>query len=181
MSNTEQQPKRVERQIKLPTSKAVEIAWKSIRLRLSRSLVVTSGIILALAFLMYILSSDQRHRRHAQLDRTVTPRRAEIRRQARSQCRGTPAQGAAAASEQLIAGRSSLPADAAGTASTTRRSSGKEFAEIQKELGPLPVSPDALKKLLTAEPTWSAPCSSGSHSTAAAARSQGRCSTARRT
>ena len=36
-------------------SKAVEIAYKSIRLRLSRSLLVTSGIVLALAFLISIL------------------------------------------------------------------------------------------------------------------------------
>ena len=42
------------RQIKLPLSKAVEIAWQSIRLRLGRSLLVTSGIVLALAFLMSI-------------------------------------------------------------------------------------------------------------------------------
>jgi ABC-type lipoprotein release transport system permease subunit len=48
----------VERQIRLPTSKAIEIAWKSIRLRLGRSLLVTSGIVLALAFLMAILTSD---------------------------------------------------------------------------------------------------------------------------
>ena len=39
-------------------SKAVEIAYKSIRLRLSRSLLVTSGIILALAFLVSIQASD---------------------------------------------------------------------------------------------------------------------------
>src|SRR6476620_4457650 len=48
----------VQRQRTLPLSKAVEIAWKSIRLRLSRSLLVTSGIILALAFLMAILTTD---------------------------------------------------------------------------------------------------------------------------
>ena len=48
----------VPRQRTLPLSKAVEIAWKSIRLRLSRSLLVTSGIILALAFLMAILTTD---------------------------------------------------------------------------------------------------------------------------
>src|SRR4051794_26158025 len=48
----------VQRQIVLPLSKALEIAWKSIRLRLSRSLLVTSGIILALAFLMAILTSE---------------------------------------------------------------------------------------------------------------------------
>jgi hypothetical protein len=39
-------------------SKAVEIAYKSIRLRLTRSLVVTSGIVLALAFLMSIFVAE---------------------------------------------------------------------------------------------------------------------------
>jgi ABC-type antimicrobial peptide transport system permease subunit len=48
----------VQRQIVLPLSKAVEIAYKSIRLRLSRSLLVTSGIVLALAFLTSILIAD---------------------------------------------------------------------------------------------------------------------------
>jgi hypothetical protein len=48
----------VQRQISLPLSKATEIAYKSIRLRLSRSLLVTSGIVLALAFLMSILTTD---------------------------------------------------------------------------------------------------------------------------
>ena len=48
----------VQRQIALPLSKAAEIAYKSIRLRLSRSLLVTSGIVLALAFLMSILATD---------------------------------------------------------------------------------------------------------------------------
>ena len=47
-------PAPIGRQIVLPTSKAIDIAWKSIRLRLSRSLLVTSGIVLALAFLMSI-------------------------------------------------------------------------------------------------------------------------------
>src|SRR5436190_5862152 len=48
----------VQRQIALPLSKAVEIAFKSIRLRLSRSLLVTSGVVLALAFLVSILSTE---------------------------------------------------------------------------------------------------------------------------
>jgi putative ABC transport system permease protein len=47
-----------QRQITLPLSKAIEIAYRSIRLRLSRSLLVTSGIILAIAFLMSILTSQ---------------------------------------------------------------------------------------------------------------------------
>lgn len=46
------------RQITLPLSKAVEISWNSIRLRLSRSMLVTSAIILALAFLCSILTTE---------------------------------------------------------------------------------------------------------------------------
>jgi putative ABC transport system permease protein len=48
----------VGRQIKLPMSKAIEIAYKSIRLRMSRSLLVISAIVLALAFLMSILTTQ---------------------------------------------------------------------------------------------------------------------------
>src|SRR5256714_14444252 len=58
MTASSHQPAGVQRQIVLPLSKAVEIAYKSIRLRLARSLLVTSGIVLALAFLMSILSTD---------------------------------------------------------------------------------------------------------------------------
>lgn len=46
---------RIARQIRLPLRKAIEIAWKSLRVRLARSLLVTSGIVLALAFLMTTL------------------------------------------------------------------------------------------------------------------------------
>jgi len=48
----------IEQQVQLPLRKALEIAWRNIRVRLVRSLLVTSGIILALAFLTYILCSD---------------------------------------------------------------------------------------------------------------------------
>ena len=48
----------IEQQVQLPFGNAVEIAWRNIRVRLARSLLVTSGIILALAFLTYILCSD---------------------------------------------------------------------------------------------------------------------------
>jgi ABC-type lipoprotein release transport system permease subunit len=59
MSQTAPQPQAaVQRQITLPLSKAIEIAWKSIRMRLSRSLLVTSGIVLALAFLVSIQTSE---------------------------------------------------------------------------------------------------------------------------
>jgi len=48
---------KVGKQIKLPWSKAVEIAIKSMKIRFGRSLVTTASIILAIAFLMSILTS----------------------------------------------------------------------------------------------------------------------------
>ncbi len=45
------------RQIVLPFHKAFQIAWKSIRIRIWRSLITTSGIILAIAFLMSVWTS----------------------------------------------------------------------------------------------------------------------------
>ena len=48
----------IRRQINLPLTKAIEIAWKSIRQRLSRSMLVTSAIILALAFLCSIMTTE---------------------------------------------------------------------------------------------------------------------------
>jgi predicted outer membrane lipoprotein len=53
MSTSAHQPG-VQRQRSLPLKRAVEISWKNIRMRLSRSLLVTSGIVLALAFLTSI-------------------------------------------------------------------------------------------------------------------------------
>lgn len=47
-----------QRQIQLPMRKAVRIAWRNIRIRWWRSMLVTFGIILALAFLMYVSYSD---------------------------------------------------------------------------------------------------------------------------
>jgi len=49
---------KVRQQIQLPFRKAVQIAWKSLRVRWWRSLLVTSGIILSLAFLAYVLCSE---------------------------------------------------------------------------------------------------------------------------
>ena len=49
---------RVEKQRQLSFKRTIEIAWNSIMVRIGRSLLVTSGIVLALAFLTYILCSD---------------------------------------------------------------------------------------------------------------------------
>jgi len=48
----------VQQQVHLPLRKAVRIAWRNIRVRWWRSMLVTSGIILALAFLTYVLCAD---------------------------------------------------------------------------------------------------------------------------
>ena len=48
----------IQQQIQLPLRKAVQIAWKGIRVRLVRSVLVTVGIVLPIAFLMYVLCSD---------------------------------------------------------------------------------------------------------------------------
>jgi putative ABC transport system permease protein len=46
------------REIVLPLSKAVEISIRSLKIRFGRSLITTSGIILAIAFLMSVWSSS---------------------------------------------------------------------------------------------------------------------------
>ncbi len=51
-----QRDKNIGRQMVLPLSKAVEIAWKSIKIRFWRSVITTSGIVLAIAFLMSIFT-----------------------------------------------------------------------------------------------------------------------------
>lgn len=48
----------VERQIVLPLSKAVEISFKSLRIRFWRSIITTSGIVLGIAFLMSIFTTN---------------------------------------------------------------------------------------------------------------------------
>jgi predicted lysophospholipase L1 biosynthesis ABC-type transport system permease subunit len=51
------QEMRIGKQIVLPLSKAIEISAKSVKLRIGRSLITMSGIILAIAFLTSIWSS----------------------------------------------------------------------------------------------------------------------------
>ncbi len=79
-------PTSVQRQIVLPLSKAVEIAYKNIRLRLSRSMLVISGIVLALAFLMSILTSDALTDSMRAWSRSPAPRRRRGARAGRCNC-----------------------------------------------------------------------------------------------
>ena len=46
------------REIVLPFSTAIEIAFRSLKIRFGRSLITTSGVILAIAFLMSVRSSN---------------------------------------------------------------------------------------------------------------------------
>ena len=140
----------VRRQISLPLSKAVEIAWQSIRMRLGRSLLVTSAIVLALAFLVSIQAGEAitggmrawiagsessphfaglRKQRDA-LEADVVPLRQSIR--AFSENAQPPAGGV-------------VPFD-------PQPAYGADFAEIQRRTGPLPATPTELTNALTDAP-----------------------------
>jgi predicted lysophospholipase L1 biosynthesis ABC-type transport system permease subunit len=148
----------VQRQIVLPLSKAVEIAYKSIRLRLSRSLLVTSGIVLALAFLMSILATDamisgmrqwavdfpesaQFQQLTAQRDQLqndqLGPVDAELRKAAGQMERGGQAGAVSATVAKFDA----------------EQTFGSTLADLQKSLGvPLPAPESDLVTLLTIHP-----------------------------
>jgi putative ABC transport system permease protein len=50
-------PMKVQKQITLPLSKAIEISLKSIKIRLSRSIITASGIMLGIAFFSSVYAS----------------------------------------------------------------------------------------------------------------------------
>lgn len=50
--------RQIQRQKQLPFRSAVRIAWRNIRVRIGRSLLVMAGIVLAVAFLTYLMCSD---------------------------------------------------------------------------------------------------------------------------
>jgi hypothetical protein len=142
----------VERQIVLPLSKAIEIAYKSIRLRLSRSLLVTSGIILALAFLMSILTTDRMTAgmREWAMDfpRSVEAAQLAQQREAIENERFKPVdlELHKAASQPLVITEGAERFDPV-------KGLGASFADLQKEVGiPLPASDGDLVALLTRHP-----------------------------
>ncbi len=55
----------IRRQVQLPPSHLVRMAWRNIRMRLDRSALVAAGIVLAMAFLSYMLISDALAQRFA--------------------------------------------------------------------------------------------------------------------
>jgi hypothetical protein len=50
---------KTQRQINLPLRKAVEISYRNMRARLGRTLITAGGIVLGIAFLMYVVCSQQ--------------------------------------------------------------------------------------------------------------------------
>jgi hypothetical protein len=146
----------VQRQIKLPLSKAAEIAYKSIRLRLARSLVVTSGIVLALAFLMSIFVTEvlvSGMRDWA----TAAPQSAEFA-ELRRQQGATDTELAESvvklrhAAEQPFAGGASSVPTGAAQAEAFRKVAGESIDKIRKRLGGFPVSNDDMLKVATLQP-----------------------------
>ena len=91
------------RQIQLPLSKAAEIAYKNIRLRLGRSLLVTSGIVLAVAFLVSVQTSDAIARGMRRWIQTASPDQSPAARQLESKLRasGLPVTDAEVADARL--------------------------------------------------------------------------------
>lgn len=138
-----------QRQVSLPMSKAVEIAWRNIRMRMSRNLIVTSGIVLALAFLMFILCGDvllDGMRQWMRLFPT-SPQFAALEQ--RQQTLRAQKQAIA---DQLAAAWPAQPPAPGQAALDAKASLGAEFADLQRELGALPLPPADLSTLLTSRP-----------------------------
>ena len=141
----------VDRQIVLPMRRAVEIAYKNIRLRLGRSLLVTSSIVLSLAFLVSILVNQVMQESMRQWIDTVdrSPRFAQLRQQ-RDALEGQLTDAAAA-----VRAASPTPATGAGA---SKRSGGKSsedagpaagadlsrWLSMGKSVGSLPLSPQQM-------------------------------------
>ncbi len=146
----------VQRQVVLPLSKAVEIAYKSIRLRLSRSLLVTSGIVLALAFLTSILVTDRLTggMRDWAVDFSTS---AEFGRlsAARDAVQRDDLGPADAAVRRLAQGGAKLAED--GPRFDVDRAFGKPLGELARDLGvPLPAPEADVMAALTVHPEQAA-------------------------
>lgn len=168
-SSAPQQPA-VQRQIKLPLAKAVEIAYKNIRMRLSRSLLVTSGIVLALAFLMaiqtgeavtdgmcdWIAASKKVEFLPANSTEPLSPLEQKLKRQFedRRAERDKLKRNVKKLDYALrIASANPMPLKEGQKLIVPRSELGKELTDIQKELAtPLPGLQDGLVKAMSSDP-----------------------------
>jgi ABC-type antimicrobial peptide transport system permease subunit len=140
---------RVQRQRSLPISKAIEIAYKSIHLRLSRSQLVTSGIVLALAFLLSILAGEAMTRGMREWIEAAPSSQPFV--QMRQQRTILEQKRQPLANKLLLAAASTQPA-ADGTLDMVK-TFGAELPDIAKELGQsLPAGADDLKVAFQRDP-----------------------------
>jgi len=58
MATTASGSAKIERQISLPMSQAVKIAWRNITIRLSRAIITGAGTLLGIAFLMSVFTAN---------------------------------------------------------------------------------------------------------------------------
>lgn len=146
-NNASSSGKEIQRQIALPLSKAVEIAWKNIRMRMSRSLVVTSGIVLALAFLMFILSGDVMvDGMRKWMETAPTSPQFQALEKQQKELQGQ----VQAITATLSDAARSMPSADGKPPFDPKAVLGDDFAGLQRELGAMPLPPDDLTKLLTA-------------------------------
>lgn len=143
----------IKRQISLPLSKAVEIAWKSIRLRLSRSMLVTSAIILALAFLCSILTTETLIDGMRQWIQN-TPQTPEYQQLKQVRDKLDADLKALEAEIRRVAQYTKAPPADATAFDVKKAFDGQTWEDLRERIArPLPISPSDLNKLLTAEPS----------------------------
>ena len=133
----------------MPLSKAVEIAWNSIRLRFTRSLLVTSSIVLALAFLCSILLTQTLldGMRGWAATWPTTTEYSELKKSREK----ADVEIEALTSVLRFDTDNAKPA-AGAKAFDAKTAFGEDWDDIKADTGTLPVSSADLQKLLTARP-----------------------------
>lgn len=141
----------VQRQRRLPWSMAVEIAWKQIRVRLGRSLLVTAGIVLAIAFVLAIRVGDLviDGMRDWIAQSVESPEFAALR-QRQAQLTESLRVERLALRDQAVA----APAPPAKPLATIQSLADTTWAELRDELGGLPADPAALERALASDPDF---------------------------
>jgi predicted outer membrane lipoprotein len=132
--------------------RAVEISWKNIRMRLSRSLLVTSGIVLALAFLTSINITksmvDGMRDWATAAARPDSPEFAELRSQR------DKLEDQLAKLETDIRARTHRALEAKPKEKIdAKKTFGADMADLQKEIGTLPGTADDLSLAMVKDPT----------------------------
>ncbi len=141
----------VRRQRTLPLSKAIEIAWKQIRMRLSRSLLVTSGIVLAIAFLIAIQINDSFADGMRAWIATFgnSPHATELR------ARRDSAERAALDDKLVLRDKAvATPAGDIKLLDVTTLTRGKSLDDLKLELGELPSDPKTIQYGITTDPAY---------------------------